>query len=291
MIKFYEDREKRMELFGIVGAGMMGTDIAHLALESGFTVRLYDIDPVRLDRALETIGGRFNRYVSEGRMTSGAAKELLERISLHMSIDGLAPCDMILECAAEDIAVKQDIFRALDVIMKGGAILATSTSSISITKIGSVTMRPESVIGMHFMYPPRAMKLVELVSGLATTRETLESAKAIVKQCGKRYVESEDSPGFLLNRIFVPMINEAIFAVYEGAGSAENIDKAMKLGTNVPMGPLELADMLGLDTVLAVIEVMHKEFGDPKYRPCPLLKKYVAAGYLGKKSGRGFYTY
>ncbi|HOS41397.1 MAG TPA: 3-hydroxyacyl-CoA dehydrogenase NAD-binding domain-containing protein [Spirochaetota bacterium] len=280
-----------MECFGIVGAGMMGTDIAHLALSSGFRVVVCDCDAAQLDRARETLGARFKRYVAEGRFRQEEMDGLLSRLITERSIGALAECDMVLECVTEDRSVKMEVFRALDGAVKGGAILATNTSSISITRIASVTKRPESVIGMHFMYPARVMKLVELVCGLATTRETFESAKAIVRQFGKQFVESQDSPGFLLNRIFAPMINEAVFALYEGAGTAESIDKAMKLGTNVPLGPLELADMMGLDVVLAVIEVMFDEFGDPKYRPCPLLKKYVAAGYLGKKSGRGFYTY
>jgi 3-hydroxybutyryl-CoA dehydrogenase len=280
-----------MKTFGIVGAGVMGTDIAHLAAETGFQVILYDIDESQLKLAFETIRNRLNRYLEENRIEQNRIGEIQSRIKLHYNIEDLCNADMVLETVTEDLAIKQGVFKELDNACKGGVVIATNTSSISITAIASVTKRPESVIGMHFMNPARAMKLVELVCGLATTRETFETAKSVVKRFGKELVKSKDFPGFLSNRIFMPMINEAMFALYEGAGTVEAIDNVMKLGMNMPMGPLELADMIGLDVVLAIMEVLYVGFSDPKYRPCPLLKNYVAAGYLGKKSGRGFYTY
>jgi 3-hydroxybutyryl-CoA dehydrogenase len=280
-----------MKTFGIIGAGVMGTDIAHLAADTGFQVILYDIDENQLKLAFETIRNRLNRYLEENRIEQNRIGEIQSRIKLHYNIGDLCNADIVLETVTEDLAVKQSVFKELDNVCKGGVVIATNTSSISITAIASVTKRPESVIGMHFMNPARAMKLVELVCGLATTRETFETAKSVVKRFGKVFVKSKDFPGFLSNRIFMPMINEAMFALYEGAGTVEAIDDVMKLGMNMPMGPLELADMIGLDVVLAIMEVLYVGFSDPKYRPCPLLKKYVAAGYLGKKSGRGFYTY
>jgi len=280
-----------METFGIVGAGVMGTDIAHLAADSGYNVILYDDDENQVKSAYEKIRERLNRYLNEGRIEQKRIGEVLSKIKLHYALKDFVNADIVLESVTENLQIKQDIFKELDNICKGGAVLATNTSSISITAIASVTKRPESVIGMHFMNPARVIKLVELVCGLATTRETFEMAKMVVKRFGKVFVESRDFPGFLLNRIFMPMINEAMFALYEGAGNAEAIDTAMKLGMNIPMGPLELADMIGLDVVLAIMEVLYIGFSDPKYRACPLLKKYVAAGYLGRKSGRGFYTY
>lgn len=279
-----------MEKFGIVGAGIMGTDIAHLAADAGFQVILYDNDEQQLKNAYSAIQDRVKRYVAENRIDQATAQKITSNIKLHNQINDLKNADIVLESIKEELFEKQDLFRQLDSICQGGIILASNTSSLSITSIASATKRPESVIGMHFMNPARTMKLVELVCGLATTRETFVTAKNIVKKMNKFFVESEDFPGFLANRILMPMINEAAYALYEGAGSVDNIDKVMK-GLNLPMGPLELADMIGLDIVLAIMESLYSGFSDPKYRPCPLLKKYVAAGYLGKKSEKGFYTY
>ena len=280
-----------MKIFGIAGAGLMGSDIAHLAAEAGFQVILYDSDGHNLKKAFEKIRDRLNRYAAEGRIENSHVGKVISNIKIHSSLDDLARADIVLECVTEDLSIKSALFKQLDSILKGGVVLATNTSSISITRLASFTKRPESVIGIHFMNPARAIRLVELVCGLATTRETFETAKEIVKRFGKIFVEAKDYPGFLTNRILMPMINEAIYTLYEGSGSAADIDKVMKLGTNIPMGPLELADMIGLDVVLAVITVLYEGFADSKYRPCPLLQNYVAAGYLGVKSGRGFYTY
>lgn len=280
-----------METIGIVGAGLMGTDIAHLAAENGFNVILYDKDEFALSQSLNKIRDRLSRYKRENRITEEQISSVLSRLKIHKKLEDTTHADIIIETVTEDIEIKKEVFRALDAICRQGTILASNTSSLSITEIASATKRPESVIGIHFINPARAMKLVEIVCGLATTRETLETAKELVKRLGKTFAISQDYPGFLLNRILMPMINEAIYALYEGAGSVESIDRVMKQGLNLPMGPLELADMIGLDVVLAIIERLFKGFSDPKYRPCPLLKNYVAAGYLGKKSGRGFYNY
>ncbi len=280
-----------MKVFGIVGAGLMGTDIAHIAAQNGFDVMLYDVDSEKLSQSSRTISDRLTRYMSEGRIEKKDLDLIMSRISTRTDISDFAAADIVLECVTEDLSVKHEVFRALDRVCRGGVVLATNTSSISVTAIASVTRRPESVIGMHFLNPVRAMKLVEIVCGLATTRETFETAKDIARIFKKTFVEAQDYPGFLLNRILMPMINEAIYALYEGAGTVEAIDKVMKQGINIPMGPLALADMVGLDIVLAVMEHMHQGFGDSKYRPCPLLRNYVAAGFLGKKSGRGFYHY
>ncbi len=281
----------KIEIFGIVGAGVMGTDIALFIAESGQRVVLYDNDSAKLAVAGDKISGRLKRYVGEGKLREDKSEEIRSRIELTGNMGRLGDADFVLECVTEDLDIKRAVFKELDRICKPGVILASNTSSKSITAIAAATKRPESVIGLHFMIPVKAIQLVEIVCGLATTRETFATAKQIVKKFGKEFVESKDYPGFISNRILMPMINEAIYALYEGAGTAEAIDKVMKRAMNHPMGPLELADLIGLDVVLAIIEELFRGFGDQKYRPCPLLKKYVAAGYLGRKSGRGFYTY
>lgn len=280
-----------METVGIVGAGIMGTDIAHLAAEHGFRVILFDHDEFALGKSFEKIRDRLCRYRRENRIADDRMSEVLSNIKIHSKLKDLVNADIVIESVSEDMEIKKSVFRSLDAICRQGVVLASNTSSLSITSLASATKRPEYVIGIHFINPARVMKLVEIVSGMATTRETVETAKELARKLGKVHAESQDYPGFLLNRILVPMINEAIYALYEGAGSAESIDRVMKQGMNLPMGPLELADMIGLDVVLAVIEQLFRGFSDPKYRPCPLLKNYVAAGYLGRKSGRGFYSY
>lgn len=280
-----------MDIFGIVGAGIMGNDLAIFFAESGYRVLLNDIDPYRLDTARGKIHDRLSSYERRGRLDADRMADLESRVEFAESLDEFSRADIVIECVTEDLEIKKGVFAELDGICRPGVVLASNTSSKSITAIAAATRRAESVIGLHFMNPVRAMRLVEIICGLATTRETFETVKQIVKKAGKEYVESRDYPGFIANRILMPMINEAIFALYEGAGTVEAIDKVMKLGMNQPMGPLELADMVGLDIVLAILDELYRGFGDTKYRPCPLLKKYVAAGYLGKKSGRGFYTY
>ncbi|MFW5861394.1 MAG: 3-hydroxyacyl-CoA dehydrogenase family protein [Spirochaetota bacterium] len=280
-----------METIGVVGAGLMGADVAQLAVESGMNVILHDSDQPNLKAAHDIITGRLDRYVHEGRISSDERRSIASRIKLHNNMKDLVNADFIIECITEDLEAKRELFRQLDKICKPGVIFASNTSALSITQMGAATQRAESVIGMHFMNPARPMKVVELVCGLVTTRETFEMAKSVAKRMGKKCVESKDYPGFVINRIMMPMINEAIFTLYEGAATAQAIDKTMKLGMNLPMGPLELADMIGLDVVLAVVEELYDGFGDPKYRPCPLLKMYVAAGYLGRKAGRGFHMY
>ena len=280
-----------MKKFGIVGAGIMGADIAHLAAYSGFEVILFDIDENKARAAYEKIQERLKRYAAKGKITIDQVGKTSSKIKLHKSIDDLANADIVLECVTEDVNVKKNVFKQLSKICRPGTVLASNTSSISITEIASATDCPESVIGIHFLNPVRVMKLAEIIPGLKTTRETVEMAKGIIKKLGREHVESKDFPGFLLNRMLYPLINEAIFLLYEGAGTPETIDKTTRIGLNLPMGPLALADMIGLDVLLAVGEEMYNGFSDPKYRPCPLLKKYVAGGYLGVKTKRGFYIY
>ncbi len=280
-----------MKTVAIIGTGLMGTDIACASANAGFEVLLFDKDKERAMKALGRLHDRYKRYKDTGRLEQARADTIMKHFSLCDAIDEIKGAMVVIECAFEDIHVKQQIFRDLDRVCRADAVLGSNTSSISITEIASATKRPESVIGLHFLNPAHVMKLVEIIPGIATTRETVETAKTFVKKLGKIHVESKDYPGFLLNRMLVPLINEAIYLLYEGAGTAESIDRVMKAGLNFPMGPLALADMIGLDVLLAVIEEMHRGYSDSKYRPCPLLKKYVAAGYLGKKSGRGFFIY
>jgi len=280
-----------MKTVAIIGTGLMGTDIAFASASAGFEVLLYDINREKIDAAMERIRDRVDRYAASGKIEKIKTDSILKHIARCGAVDELKDAMIVIECVYEDMALKRSVFSELDRVCRADAILASNTSSISITEIAAATKRPESVIGMHFLNPAHIMKLVELIPGIATTRETVETAKTFVKKLGKTHVESKDYPGFLLNRMLVPMINEAIYLLYEGAGTAEAIDRVMKAGLNFPMGPLALADMIGLDVLLAVVEEMHRGYSDAKYRPCPLLKKYVAAGYLGKKAGRGFYIY
>jgi 3-hydroxybutyryl-CoA dehydrogenase len=280
-----------MKTVAIIGTGLMGTDIAFAAANAGFEVLLYDMDGERAKVSHARIQDRLKRYADTGRCEKGKADTILKHLVVCKAIEDVADAMITVECVNEDIGVKQAVFRELDRVCRADAVLGTNTSSISITEIASATVRPESVIGLHFLNPAHVMKLVEIIPGVATTRETVEMAKTFVKKLGKVHVESKDYPGFMLNRMLVPMINEAIYLLYESAGTADSIDRAVKVGLNFPMGPLALADMIGLDVLLAVMEEMHRGYSDTKYGACPLLKKYVAAGYLGKKSGRGFYIY
>ena len=276
---------------GVLGAGQMGNGIAHVFAQHEYQVRLYDVIPAQIEKALKTIEKNLGRQAEKGLIPADSLPAILGRIMVVKDLNGFADCALVVEAATENEALKLDLFRQLDQAVNKDAILATNTSSISITSLGAVTKRPERVIGMHFMNPVPVMQLVEVIRGLATSDETFQVIASQVENLGKVMAVSQDYPGFIVNRILMPMINEAIFALFEGIATCEDIDKAMKLGTNHPMGPLALADLIGLDTVLAIITVLYEGFKDPKFRPCPLLVKMVSAGYLGKKSGRGFYTY
>lgn len=276
---------------GVVGSGQMGRGIAQVAGQSGFEVKLFDISSEALENASSFIQKLLDKGVDKEKWTSEQAKEAFSRISTTTKLEELASCDLIVEAATENKEVKFQIFKDLDKIAKKECILATNTSSISITEIAAVTNRPEMVAGMHFMNPVPVMKLVEGIRGLETSNEVFDTVASVAKNMGKTFIKANDMPGFAINRILMPMINEAVFALYEGVAGVEDIDQGMVLGTNQPMGPLKLADFIGLDTCLAIMEVLHDGLGDTKYRPCPLLKQYVAAGRLGKKSARGFYEY
>ena len=277
--------------FAVIGAGQMGNGIAHVCATSGFPVTLIDVSADALAKGRATIEKNLDRQVKKGTLDAVAREAALGRITSSGTLEAIADATVIVEAATERKDLKFQIFREIDRLAPAGAILATNTSSISITEIAAVTRRPADVIGMHFMNPVPLMELVEVIRGLATSDATNARTVALAKVLGKTPVEANDFPGFIANRILMPMINEACYAVMEGVGTPEAVDQVMKLGMNHPMGPLTLADFIGLDTCVAILEVLHDGLGDPKYRPCPLLKKYVAAGWLGKKSGRGFYTY
>jgi len=269
----------------------MGGGIAHVSALAGYDVLVYDISSDRIEKGLATISGNLARQVSSGKLDEQVRKEALSRISGAQSMSDLAAADLVIEAATEDETVKRKIYAELCPQLNPAAILATNTSSISITRLAAQTDRPERFIGIHFMNPVPVMKLVELVRGIATDDQTFETAKAYVNALDKTITVSEDFPAFIVNRILLPMINEAIYTLYEGVGSVEAIDTAMRLGANHPMGPLQLADFIGLDTCLSIMQVLHDGLSDSKYRPCPLLVKYVEAGWLGRKAGRGFYDY
>lgn len=277
---------------GIVGAGQMGNGIAQVAAAHGFHVTMFDISNAALDKGLTTISASCDRMIKKNAMTEEVKKTLLGRIKPTTLMADLKDCDFVVEAATENIDLKLKIFHELDHVVKPGSVLASNTSSISITKIAALTSRPDKVVGMHFMNPVPLMQLVEGIRGLQTSDETFALTKALSEKLGKVFVESvKDMPGFIVNRILLPMINEAVYTLHEGIATVESIDQAMKLGTNQPMGPLTLADFIGLDTCLAIMNVLYDGLGDSKYRPCPLLVKYVEAGWLGRKSGRGFYNY
>jgi 3-hydroxybutyryl-CoA dehydrogenase len=280
-----------MKKVGVVGAGTMGNGIAHVFAQNGWTVALADVAAPPLEKAVATIRGNFDRQIKKGTATAEAREEALARIATGTDLGALKDCDLVVEAATERQDLKFKLFEDLDRLVKPDAILATNTSSISITTIAARTKRPASVIGMHFMNPVPVMQLVEVIRGQATSDSTTVLVMDIARELGKTPVEVNDYPGFVANRVLMPMINEAVFCLMEGVATAESIDTVMKLGMNHPLGPLALADLIGLDTCLSILEVLHEGLGDDKYRPCPLLKRMVAAGQLGRKTGRGFFGY
>jgi 3-hydroxybutyryl-CoA dehydrogenase len=276
---------------GVIGAGQMGAGVAQVAAQSGVKVLLTDISEEFVARGRETVARNLDRMIQRGRFKPEERDNILRRIDTTARLEDLRDTDFVIEAVVENEDAKISLFQKIDKFCPPHVIFASNTSSISITRMGARTSRADRFIGMHFMNPVPAMRLVEIIRGLATSQETYETTRELAERLGKNTMTAEDFPGFIVNRILLPMINEGIYTLYEGVGGVTDIDTAMKLGTNQPMGPLELADLIGLDTCLAIMEVMHRVFGDDKYRPCPLLKKYVDAGYLGRKAGRGFYIY
>jgi 3-hydroxybutyryl-CoA dehydrogenase len=286
-----DDDMAQINKLGVIGAGQMGNGIAHVAALAGLDVVLNDVTSDRLKSGMATINGNLTRQVAKKVISEEARSQALGRISITETLDGLADCDLVIETAIEKEDIKRKIFHDLCAVLKPEAIIASNTSSISITRLAACTDRPERFIGIHFMNPVPLMELVELIRGIATDDATFEAAKEFVGRLGKQVAVSEDFPAFIVNRVLLPMINEAIYTLYEGVGNVEAIDAAMKLGAHHPMGPLELADFIGLDTCLSIMQVLHEGLADSKYRPCPLLVKYVEAGWLGRKTQRGFYDY
>ncbi|MGI6245058.1 MAG: 3-hydroxybutyryl-CoA dehydrogenase [Pseudochelatococcus sp.] len=276
---------------GVIGAGQMGGGIAQVCAASGYEVALNDISEERINAGLATINGNLSRQVTKGHLTEDEKAAVLSRIAPALSYEHFGDSDIVIEAAVESEDIKRKIFQALCPALKPSALIGTNTSSISVTRLASTTDRPEQFIGIHFMNPVPVMQLVEVIRGIATAEETYEATRVLVERLGKSLTVAEDFPGFIVNRILLPMINEAIYTLYEGVGSVESIDTAMRLGANHPMGPLQLADFIGLDTCLSIMQVLYEGLADSKYRPCPLLVKYVEAGWLGRKTRRGFYDY